>query len=370
MASLENQPNPAIPSCANSEADLNPNIAFVSAMEMASSLILPMVLRAALELDLLEIIARAGPDAQLSASMVTSQLPTQNPDAPMMVDRILRFLASHSMLTCSHVTHENGRVERLYGLAPLSFFFVGNQGPDITGFIKLLTHKAYFESWYQLKDAVLEGGTPFDKAHGMSMFEYAATDPGFSEIFTKSVAKANLSIMEQILVKYNGFENAKVVVDVGGGIGAMLNLITSKYPTIKGINFDLPHVIQNAPSYTGAENVGGDMFVSVPRGDVILLKAVLHNWNDDQCLKLLMTCYKALPDHGKVVVIDGVLPEVPEPNNEAKLAFRTDILMMVQHIGGKERTVKEFEELAKGAGFIGTKVVCCVLNHCVIEFYK
>ncbi|KAL8487856.1 hypothetical protein ACS0TY_024240 [Phlomoides rotata] len=84
--------------------------------------------------------------------------------------------------------------------------------------------------------------------------------------------------MDRIVEIYKGFEGLKSLVDVGGGIGASLQRILSKYPSIKGIIVDLPHVIQDAPSFSCVEHIAGDMFVSVPRGDAIFMKWVCHDW--------------------------------------------------------------------------------------------
>lgn len=102
-----------------------------------------------------------------------------------------------------------------------------------------------------MKDAVLEGGIPFNKAYGMTAFEYHGTDPRFNKVFNKGMADHSTITMKKILENYKGFEGLKSLVDVGGGTGAVVNMIVSKYPTIKGINFDLPHVIEDAPSYPG-----------------------------------------------------------------------------------------------------------------------
>ncbi|KAJ1427638.1 S-adenosyl-L-methionine-dependent methyltransferase [Sesbania bispinosa] len=107
--------------------------------------------------------------------------------------------------------------------------------------------------------------------------------------------------MKRILKLYKGFEGVSTLVDVGGGIGQALKLILSEYPSIKGINFDLPQVIQHAPPHPGIEHVGGDMFESVPKGDAILLKLVCHNWSDEECVKFLKNCHKALPQDGKLM---------------------------------------------------------------------
>ncbi|KAK9105979.1 hypothetical protein Scep_022823 [Stephania cephalantha] len=165
--------------------------------------------------------------------------------------------------------------------------------------------------------------------------------------------------MKRILDKYKGFDGLKVVVDVGGGIGTNINFIVSKYPTIKGINFDSPHVVETAPSYPGVEHVGGDMFVSVPKADAIFMK----------CLILLKKCYEALPKGGKVIVIEGLLPEVPKPDDATRDMCALDIIMTMS-FGAKERTEKEFEDLAKESGFASIRLVCNACNLWVIEFLK
>ncbi|KAK4835147.1 hypothetical protein QYF36_005955 [Acer negundo] len=73
-----------------------------------------------------------------------------------------------------------------------------------------------------------------------------------------------------------------------------------KDAVLEGINFDLPHVIEDAPSYPDVEHVGGDMFVSVPKGDAIFMKWICHDWSDEHCLKFLKNCYEALPENGKL----------------------------------------------------------------------
>lgn len=103
----------------------------------------------------------------------------------------------------------------------------------------------------KLKDAVIEGGVPFEMAYGMKAFEYTGKDPRFNEILNSAMINHTAFVMNEILQGYEGFKQFNQIVDVGGGLGASLSLITSKYPNIKGINFDLPHVIQHAPSYPG-----------------------------------------------------------------------------------------------------------------------
>ncbi|CAJ1974488.1 unnamed protein product [Sphenostylis stenocarpa] len=352
------------------------------AMQLASASVLPMVLKSALELDLLEIIAKTGPGAHLSPSQIASQLPTHNPDAPVMLDRILRLLACYNILSFTLRTLPDGKVERLYGLAPVAKYLVKNEDGVSIAALNLMNQDKSEKPkpnpkmtngtlpLYYLKDAVLEGGIPFNKAYGMTAFEYHGTDPRFNKVFNKGMADHSTITMKKILETYTGFEGLKSLVDVGGGTGAIINMIVSKYPTIKGINFDLAHVIQDAPSYPGVEHVGGDMFVSVPKADAIFMKWICHDWSDEHCLKFLKNCYEALPDNGKVIVAECILPVAPDSSLATKGVVHIDVIMLAHNPGGKERTEKEFEALAKGAGFQGFRVLCCAFNTYIMEFLK
>ncbi|XP_042516913.1 caffeic acid 3-O-methyltransferase-like [Macadamia integrifolia] len=343
------------------------------ALQLATGSLVHMVFKAILELNLVDIMEAAGPGKQFSPLEIAALLPIKNnPDAPEMLDRMLRLLASYSIFTSSQITGDDGRVQRFYGLGPPCRFFVTNEdGASLSPLLRLMQDKVYMESWYHLKDAVLEGGIPFNKAHGIQIYDYFGRDPRFNKVFNDAMFIPTITLMKVLLEVYEGFEGANVVVDVGGGVGKNLDLITYKYPTIKGINFDLPHVIADAPPYPGrVDHVAGDMFLSIPKGDIIFMKTILHNWSDEHCLSILKNCYEALPENGKVIVFETILPETPETNLMAKDTFAMDLLMMTQHTGGKERTEKEYKALANGAGFRGAKLAFHIVTYSILEFYK
>ncbi|XP_050108430.1 anthranilate N-methyltransferase-like [Malus sylvestris] len=112
------------------------------------------------------------------------------------------------------------------------------------------------------------------------------------------------------------------------------------------------------------------MFTSVPSGDAILLKWVLHNWSDQHCLKLLENCYNAIPDDGKVIIVEALLPVMPETSTVVKSTSLLDVLMLSQKRGGKERSREEFMTLETGAGFSGIKYECFVSSLWVMEIFK
>lgn len=91
----------------------------------------------------------------------------------------------------------------------------------------------------QLKNASVEAGRPFKRAHGSHLFEYAGSDPRFHQAFHTVMFNYAITVIKKILQIYNGFEQLNKLIDVGGGLGHTLNLIISKYPHIKGINYDM-----------------------------------------------------------------------------------------------------------------------------------
>ncbi|PWA35830.1 caffeic acid 3-O-methyltransferase [Artemisia annua] len=219
---------------------------FAYAVQLVTSTSLTMVLRNTIQLKALEVIAEAGPDAHLSAHEIVSRLSITNTDAPDKLDRMLRLLASHSIVTCTQGDYKSRKV-RVYGLAPVAKYLIPNEdGASLGVWMELMTDKVFVDS---------------------------------------------------------------------------------------------------------IEHVGGDMFQEVPQADAILMKWVLHDWSDEHCTKLLKNCYKALPQNGKVIVIDEVLPFVPDTSTPVKARTQVDTLLMTHNPGGKERTEDQWLALAKSAGF-------------------
>ncbi|KAL3650602.1 Caffeic acid 3-O-methyltransferase [Castilleja foliolosa] len=347
--------------------------ACVFALRLATASVLPSVLKCAVELDLLELIKKSGSGC-VSPAELAAQISATNPEADVMLDRILRLLAANDILVCH--TRDlpgggGGGIERRYSLAPVCEFLTRNDdGVSIAPLLIMNQDKVLTETWYHLKDAILEGGIPFNKAHGMSAFEYQDKDPRFNKVFNLGMSQQSTIFMNKILEVYKGFEGLKSIIDVGGGVGASIKMILSKYPSIKGINYDLPHVIRDAPPYPGLEHVSGDMFSSVPSGDAIFMKWICHDWSDAHCLKILKNCHEALPENGKVIIADRILSEIPNTELTTSLGFTVDVMMLAFNPGGKERTEKEFHFLAKESGFKDFRKVCCAFGIWIMELYK
>ncbi|KAK9093426.1 hypothetical protein Syun_028337 [Stephania yunnanensis] len=215
---------------------------------------------------------------------------------------------------------------------------------------------------------VLEGGEVNE--HSIAMDE-CEMDPNIGKIYNKSQYSLTTVVMEKMMEIYKGFEGLKSLIDVGGGVGTASSFISRKYPSIKVIIFDLPRVIEEAPVIPGVEHVGGYMFESnIPKAEAIFMKNITHNWSDEHCLKLLRNCYEVVPDDGKVIIMEFITPQVPEPKHSMRNFYQLDVIVMVVSGGGKERDEEDFNVLGKKAGFASVKTTCRAYGYWIIELRK
>ncbi|KAF7836153.1 isoliquiritigenin 2'-O-methyltransferase-like [Senna tora] len=309
---------------------------FFSAMLGCFTQIHSATLNFAIEYKLFDIIAKAN-GRHVSATEVASQLPTsiQHQDLAFRLDRVLRLLATHSYLTCSYGVNSGGDNhirETLYGISPVGKFFV-SANQNTTGFLaltsSLIGHPTVVGAWLSFKNAIIDKETIdiYKKVHGVPLYQLAEIDPTLNNLINKSLENLSFIVMRRILEIYKGFEGISILVDVGGGTAQTLKMILSKYPS-----------------------------------------HICHNWSDENCIKILSECYKALPENGKVIVLETIMGDIVEQSEEAKLASSLDNTMFLQ--SGRERTEKEFEYLCKCSGFSGIKVACSAFYLRLLEFYK
>ncbi|GMN28656.1 hypothetical protein TIFTF001_047905 [Ficus carica] len=164
-------------------------------------LVMSMSLQTAIELGVFDIIAKAGEGAKLSSADIVAQMSTNNPDAPIMVDRMLRLLASHSVLSCSVVGDESAgsNARRLYSLCPVSKYFVTNEdGVSLGPLIALGQDRVFMDSWPHLKASILEGGVAFDQK--------------FNHVVNTAMHSQSAIVVKNILKFYEGFDDLKQLV--------------------------------------------------------------------------------------------------------------------------------------------------------------
>ncbi|KAF3793434.1 crtF Demethylspheroidene O-methyltransferase [Nymphaea thermarum] len=219
------------------------------------------------------------------------------------------------------------------------------------------------QAWTRLHESVLDPSQEaFKKVHGLPVYEYYIKDPACNSLMQRAMSGLSVPFMKALLDSYDGFgsDGLKTIVDVGGGTGSCMAMIVERYPGLQGINFDLPEVVANAQPLlewgtniclnalhaTGVTHVGGNMFDSVPTGDAMFIKGVLVSFSDEECKKMLENCHKALPEKGKVIACEGVVPENTDNSERTRTLLVVDIYLMAIHAAKcRNRTESEYRKL-------------------------
>ncbi|GJW04510.1 trans-resveratrol di-O-methyltransferase-like protein [Tanacetum coccineum] len=160
-------------------------------------------------------------------------------------------------------------------------------------------------------------------------------------------------------------------VEIGGGTGTLAKGIAKAFPSVNCINFDLAHVIDGLQGSSNLINVGGDIFKGIPKADAVLMKWILHDWNDEECIRILKRCKEAIPSKingGKLIIIDMVVNHAEGDYKFLETQLFWDIHMMV-HVKGKERSEKEWAQLFVDAGFSEYKITPVLGLRSLIEVY-
>jgi SAM-dependent methyltransferase len=227
----------------------------------------------------------------------------------------------------------------------------------------------FWHGWEEILYSLETGHSGFDKAHGMPLFEYLSQHPADASYFNEAMVGFHGNEPPAVAEAYD-FSRFKNVVDIGGGTGNLLATILSRHAGPRGVLFDRPHVVLEAPSLLKARGVAdrvmikaGDFFETVPAGgDAYLLSHVIHDWNEDRCLTILGHCRKAIKPDGRLLIVEMVLPAGDTPHPGKVL----DIVMLV-FPGGQERTEAEYASLLGKAGFTLSRVVPTASAVSVVE---
>lgn len=216
--------------------------------------------------------------------------------------------------------------------------------------------------WADLLGAVRAGVGGAKGALGMELFEFYAEHPEESEIHDQAMRALSSAQIGAVLEAFD-FAQAGTVVDVGGGTGELLAAILAANPSLRGVLFDLPHVVAQATGVLTdhgvidrAQVVGGSFFENVPAGgNTYLMKTVIHDWDDARSMTILRNCRKAMTSGDRLLVIDRQLPELGQPGTPGH--FLPDLEILVMSDGGRERTREEFAKLLADTAFTLAKTV-------------
>ncbi len=225
----------------------------------------------------------------------------------------------------------------------------------------------------ELKYSVVSGTNSAQKLFGTDIFTHLQNNPEKNELYNKAMSETSLLSSASIVSAYS-FKGINILADIGGGEGMLLCSILQKNQAVKGILFDLPHVVATAnemiKSFKLDDRISvipGSFFnTKLPEADAYLMKNILHAFEDEVCIQLLESIGKSMIGKGKVLLVETVI------NNDNKAAFgkMLDLQMLIGTENGKERTEAEFKTIFKAAGFRLSRVEKTVSPFCVIEGIK
>ena len=259
---------------------------------------------------------------------------------------------------------------RRFRLTPLGRLLRKDSPQAIGGYARFVGHESTWRPWGDLEHSVRTGEPAFDHVFGMPVFEYFAKMPAAAGVFDAAMTSVSTLESKAVVAAYD-FSGINTLVDVAGGHGLMITTILKANKRIRGILFDLPHVITGATSRlqsagvaSRCQLVSGDFFSSVPGGgDAYVMKHIIHDWDDDRATQILRNCHRAMEPGGKVLIVDAVIP----PGNREHFGKLLDLEMLVLTPRGRERTRVEFQELLTRSGFRLRRVVPTETHLSVVE---
>lgn len=272
--------------------------------------------------------------------------------------RVLHILAAAGVLT------EDGGT---FALTPLGATLRGDHPASVRDYLQIF-HDLHYSSVAEAMHTLTAGTPAFPPTHGgKSVFAVLHDDPEFAKTFQSGLAQRSRIDCGALLDAYD-FSDCRTIVDVGGGHGALLSAILARHAHVEGVLLDLPPALEAARAGRGGplprcELVAGDFFTEVPAGaDAYILKLVLHDWSDEECVRILTSCRRAMAPSARLLVIEGLI----EPGGRLTLTDLIDFIMLVSFTG-KERTEAEFKALMAQAGLAHARTVRTASELAVLE---
>src|SRR5579862_3984516 len=279
---------------------------------------------------------------------------------PGSLHRLMRGLVSLGIFT----QEKDDR----FALNPMGYSLQSDVPASLRSMVLTLGEEHY-QAWGNLYQSVKTGEPAFNHVYKMGLFQYFAQNPSAGEMFNAAMADLTELLSFGVVLAYD-FSKFSFVVDVGGGRGGLINAILMTCQKLNGVLFDTADVIEDATKVRSGVGlvkrcgaIAGDFFKSVPRGaDAYLLKNVLHDWDDEHCIKILKNCRNAMAKHGRVLLVETVL----RADGADSFDMLQDLNMLVIS-GGRERSEAEYRALLEIAGLKLTEVFPTILPLSVIE---
>ncbi|WP_308169770.1 methyltransferase [Acrocarpospora catenulata] len=269
---------------------------------------------------------------------------------PLSVRRVLRELASMGFVRS---------VPEGYAVTESGLTLADDSPGSVRSAIRLVREEAYWYGMGTLPETVRTGRSSFTERYG-PVYRYLADRPDTAALFDDYMAVRAVPFADGLAAGYD-FTGVRKVVDVGGGRGQILGALLNAYPEMTGVLFDLDRVIPSGRAAMTAaglagrcEFVVGDFFAGLPAGaDVYVLANVIHNWNDDDSVRILRNVRTAMTADGRVLILEIVLSDDDSPH----LGKDGDMRMLALTGEGMERTRAEYQTLLEKSGLTTARIV-------------
>ena len=246
--------------------------------------------------------------------------------------------------------------ENSYALTDVGACLDGASEQSFKGWA-ILEAEMLTKSWDGMLDSVMTGKTAAQLLGFENSFDVMGRTPGNVAKFNAAMTDLTRAVTPEILRCYD-FSGLSHLMDVGGGSGELLGAIARQNRHLRGTVFDLPRCAEAATGHLRnigvsdrVDFVAGDFFQRVPPAtDAIILKSVIHDWDDVRSTSILRNCREALPGGGKLLLVERLMPELPTTTDEHKAHALSD-LNMLRGPGGLERTERQYVELLAQSGF-------------------
>lgn len=262
--------------------------------------------------------------------------------SPRLLDRLMAVLVSEGL----YAIDDDGR----FHVTPLGAELGEGRMKD---FALFAGSENQWAPWAKLPDAIRTGRGPYEMTHGTDLYGWLAEHPDDAERYDRAI-EAFTRAQAHALATAHDFEGVEHVIDIGGGRGTMLLELLERWPKLRGTLLDIDHVARAADERFVAAGmrercraIGGDFFEPLPKGgDVYLLGHILHNWDDDDAIRVLTRCREAMKPGACVLAVEGILL----PGHDRSTSRLMDLEMMVLFGHGRERSKLELRRLFDAAG--------------------
>jgi SAM-dependent methyltransferase len=295
--------------------------------------------------------------SQIVGTLATLGIPDRLADRTLAHDALAREIecdpsATYRLLRASAaVGIASATPGGLFGLTPLGQTLRSNVPGSMRDMAIALTAPAHWLPWGRLVDAIRLGERQTPSTLGRELFQYYAENPDENRAFTGAMSYGSALVAKEVAGVLDT-SKAEHIVDVGGGSGTIMLALLDKNPRLRGTILELAYVVPQARTMLAEQGlssrcqvVEGDFFKAVPEADIHILKRIIHDWDDEQSVRILSNCARALRKNGQVVLLERVLPEDERPSQTALL----DMNMLVL-LPGRERTAMQFDDLFNAAG--------------------